>query len=284
MAAAGKGLRLEVQIAAEAETGVNGDAVRLKQVLANLLSNAVKFTDKGEVDLSVSATPDGFQFTVMDTGVGFDAEARERIFTRFKQADGSITRRFGGSGLGLSISRQLAELMGGTLTCESAPDEGSTFTLHLPLEHAELAQPALAALDGPVSGRRLSVLLVDDHPTNRKVVELMLASANVEITAVEDGSLALEAYGAQAFDLVLMDMQMPVMDGLTATRAIRQLELSEGRPAAEIYLLTANASPEHIEAGRAAGAGRHLTKPISPVALLAAVQEAAAELDLRKAA
>jgi signal transduction histidine kinase/ActR/RegA family two-component response regulator len=286
MAAREKGLRLEVEIAPEAEACVLGDAVRVKQVLSNLLSNAVKFTDAGAVALTVAPSPAGFRFTVRDSGVGFDAEAAERIFGRFKQADGSITRRFGGTGLGLAISRQLAELMGGDLTAQSGPGAGSTFTFEAPMPFAAPQAPSRPAAEAVATpgGRPMAVLLVDDHPTNRKVVELMLAGSNLEITTAEDGQQAVDAYAAQAFDLVLMDMQMPVMDGLSATRAIREMEGRTGRAPAPIYLLTANASPEHVEAGRQAGAGRHLTKPISAAALLAAVNEAAGEREQLRAA
>ena len=283
MSARAKGLDLRLELAPEAETTVMGDEGRIKQILSNLLSNAVKFTDAGEVVLGVQATGDGFRFTVRDTGVGFDAAARERIFIRFRQADGSITRRFGGSGLGLAISRQLAELMGGTLECESTPGVGSTFVLDIPLAAAE-APAATADAAAPAIARPLSVLLVDDHPTNRKVVELMLNGSDVAVTAVEDGLQAVNAFAAGAFDLVLMDMQMPVMDGLTATREIRALERGRGQAPTLIYLLTANASPEHIQAGREAGAQRHLTKPIAAGALLAAVAEAASVPPIDKAA
>jgi signal transduction histidine kinase/ActR/RegA family two-component response regulator len=284
MAAKAKGLMLTVSIAPAAEASVLGDAVRVKQVLSNLLSNAVKFTDAGEVTLCVAETDDGFRFTVTDTGVGFDEVARERIFGRFRQADGSITRRFGGTGLGLAISRQLAELMGGGLDCESTPGVGSTFQFAIPLAAAQPGVAHAAQIAAAFDNRPMSILLVDDHPTNRKVVELMLADANLHIVTAENGQQAIDAYTAQPFDLVLMDMQMPVMDGLSATRAIRDLERREDRIAAPIYLLTANASPEHVEAGRLAGAERHLTKPISAADLLAAVNDAADAREQRQAA
>ncbi len=278
MTAAEKGLALKVSIPAEAEGWVLGDVVRVKQVVSNLLSNAVKFTDRGEVALVVQGVGPAWRIEVRDTGVGFDAEARERIFSRFKQADGSITRRFGGSGLGLAISKQLAELMGGDLVAHSTPGVGSTFVLTLPLPAAaapasRTVEPAAAAAQAR-SGR-LSVLLVDDHAVNRRVVEMMLAHAEVDITSVENGQEAVDAFAAGRFDLVLMDMQMPVKDGLTATREIRLMERSRGGAATPVFLLTANASPEHVEAGRQAGAGRHLTKPISAQALLEAVAEVA---------
>jgi CheY-like chemotaxis protein/anti-sigma regulatory factor (Ser/Thr protein kinase) len=262
---------------------VVGDLVRLKQILTNLLSNAVKFTEKGEVRLTVrdagGAEP-RFRFDVSDTGVGFDAAQKERIFARFQQADGSITRRFGGTGLGLAISRQLTELMGGALDCESEAGVGSTFSVVLPLpaaaepvsgESVEKTQCAGSLSDPEGDGPPLRVLLADDHPTNRKVVELILAQVGVELTSVEDGLAAVEAYAAGAYDAVLMDMQMPGMDGLTATRAIREHERSRGLAPTPIFMLTANALAEHLEASRHAGADRHLTKPITADELVSAL-------------
>ena len=286
MCAAEKGVVLQVEIAPEVEQRVMGDAARFKQILGNLLSNAVKFTEVGQVTVRAAAAGDRFIFSVTDTGVGFDAEQKARIFARFEQADGSITRKFGGSGLGLSISRQLAELMGGELDCEAVPNQGATFTLSLPLEALGPAavapepatQPVQALNPAPADGdfRPMRVLLADDHAVNRKVVELMLASAGVELTSVEDGKAACEAFSSAAFDLVLMDMQMPVMDGLTAVRLIRAQEAVSGART-PIIMLTANALPEHVMAARLAGADEHLAKPISAASLLKVVAQAAAE-------
>ena len=249
---------------------VEGDAVRVRQVLTNLVSNALKFTAEGQVTLTVEPGLEGdVRFTVTDTGVGFDEEQKARIFGRFQQADGSITRRFGGTGLGLAISRELVGLMGGWLECESRPGEGSRFWFEIPLppvqgtvEPAEAVQPAADVREQP-----LRVLLADDHPANRKVIEIMLGATAMEVVAVEDGAQALETFKRESFDLVLMDMQMPVMDGLTATAAIRAFEAQSGRAPTPILMLTANAMAEHIEAGRAAGADGHLTKPLTLAAL-----------------
>ena len=285
--AATKGLRLTVDIAPGAEAVVIGDSVRLKQIVSNLLGNAVKFTDTGEVTLRAAGADGRFEVSVRDTGVGFDEAARERIFGRFKQADGSITRRFGGTGLGLAISRQLAGLMGGDLTGESSPGAGAVFTLRVDLPPGCLATPAapsVAPARGGEGDRPLQILLVDDHPANRRVVEMMLASANVEITTAENGQLALEACADRTYDLILMDMQMPVMDGVTATRELRRLEREWGAEPAPIYMLTANAAPEQVEAGRLAGAQRHLTKPITAAKLFEALGEAAEHAVPAKAA
>ena len=278
-AARDKGLQFFVEVAPEARIWIHGDPVRLKQILTNLVSNAVKFTASGFVSLTVDASAHGLRFVIQDTGIGFDAETRDRLFSRFEQADGDITRRFGGSGLGLAISRELAAMMGGGLGCESEPGGGAAFILTLPLRSAEAPAapaPAVAPTALPTSGgdtRRLRILVADDHPTNRRVVELILDQAAVDLVSVEDGAQAVEACRAAAFDVVLMDMQMPVMDGLTATREIRLHEVAMGAPRTPVVMLTANALPEHIAAGIDAGADRHLAKPFSVDALLAMVQE-----------
>jgi CheY-like chemotaxis protein len=247
----------------------------------------VKFTEKGGVRIEVTreggtAQRPVFRLAVHDTGVGFDPTHKDRVFGRFQQADGSITRRFGGTGLGLSISRELAQLLDGELDCDSTPGVGSVFWVTLPLPAVAQPESALAALTdddampdaehGP-----MRVLLADDHPTNRKVVELILQPLGVELVSVEDGRQAVEAYSASAFDVVLMDMQMPVMDGLAATRAIRELEHETGRRRTPLFMLTANALAEHLELSRRAGADRHLSKPITAEKLIKALLEAGAE-------
>ena len=282
--AAEKGLQFFVEIDPAVSGWVRGDVVRLKQVLTNLVSNAVKFTRQGFVSLTASTGHDRtgaaiLRFTVEDTGVGFDAEAKARLFTRFEQADGTITRRFGGTGLGLAICRQLADMMGGQLDCESEAGGGSAFILTLP--HIPAAAPVIQPIE-PVSpvdadARRVRVLIADDHPTNRKVVELILGQSPVDLVMVEDGAQALDATKAQPFDLILMDMQMPVMDGLTAVREIRLHETAQGAPRTPIVMLTANALPDHIAAGKAAGADRHLAKPFDAAELIALVSELGGE-------
>ena len=277
-----KGLQFFVEVAPEARCWVRGDVVRLKQILTNLVSNAVKFTGSGFISLSVAPGPDRdgratLRFSVEDTGIGFDSAVRERLFGRFEQADGGITRQFGGSGLGLSICKQLAAMMDGELDCESEPGGGSAFFLTLPFEPVaapEAVEDAGAARLGDVIPT-LRVLLADDHATNRKVVELILAQAPVELTCVENGAEALDAYRGGDFDLVLMDMQMPVMDGLEAIREIRLHEAAMGGERAAIVMLTANALPEHVAAGSAAGADRHLSKPFNAADLLSLVMEVA---------
>ena len=270
-----KGLQFFVEIDPAVDRWIAGDVVRLKQILTNLVSNSVKFTEQGFVSLTALPGPvrqgqPTLRFAIDDTGIGFDSDTRNRLFSRFEQADGGITRKFGGSGLGLSISRQLAEMMGGELDCESEPMGGSCFMLTIPMRLAEA--PAAKVTEGSAlaagDDRRLRVLLADDHPVNRKVVEMILTQAEIDLTAVEDGSQALNAIRDGDYDLVLMDMQMPVMDGLTATREIRLHEAALGLPRTPVVMLTANALPEHIASAEAAGADRHLAKPFDAAELL----------------
>ena len=290
-----KSLALKVELAPEADCWVVGDVVRVKQILTNFVGNAIKFTEQGEVRIVVSCPEHQgdratFRFEVQDTGVGFDASRKEAVFARFQQADGSITRRFGGTGLGLAISKQLAEMMGGEVDCDSAPGVGSVFFAELPMMLTEApAQSQADAATGLHSGenasdRPLKILLADDHPTNRKVCELILAQIGVDLTSVEDGAQALEAFKTDHFDVVLMDMQMPVMDGLAATRAIRERERTMGLPHTPVFMLTANALAEHIEASRLAGADLHITKPITSAALLTALAQLTVEPEADAAA
>jgi signal transduction histidine kinase/ActR/RegA family two-component response regulator len=280
-----KGLRLPVRRGKGARGVFVGDAVRLKQVLSNLLSNAVKFTESGEVavrlDIEESKdrkTPATLTLEVKDTGIGFDPALAEQLFQRFSQADTTITRRFGGSGLGLSISRALVVLMGGEIAVRSAPGHGSVFRVSLPLPRAIDAAgsappgstPDAEALNG------LKVLLADDHPINRRVVELILEPYDVRLICVEDGAQALEAFACARFDVVLMDMQMPRMDGLAATRALRREEAKHPRrPRTPVIMLSANAMDQHRIEAEAAGADLHLAKPLTPARLIEGMVQAA---------
>ncbi|CAN7351254.1 ATP-binding protein [Phenylobacterium sp. LjRoot225] len=270
-----RGVLLTVEIAPELDRAFLGDALRIRQVLTNFVSNAVKFTAAGSVAIQATSTGGGrARLAVRDTGVGFNAEQRARIFTRFEQADGSITRRYGGTGLGLAISQQLTLLMGGDIDCTSVVGEGSTFWAELPLEPAELTQAPASEDDLACAGQALRVLIADDHPTNRTVVELMLQQLGADSLSVEDGAAAVQAFEHGDFDVVLMDMQMPVMDGLRATRAIRDCELRTGRPRTPILMLTANALPEHVAASEQAGADGHVAKPVTGANLLQAIAAA----------
>jgi PAS domain S-box-containing protein len=280
--AAEKGLAFETSIAPTAEALVSGDAVRLRQIVSNLLSNAVKFTDAGKVVLQVEATRSietvSLRLTVRDSGIGFDAAVGAKLFKRFEQADGSITRRFGGTGLGLAISRSIADAMGGMLEATSQPGKGAAFTLTLDLPRArgEGAMPraATAVVLPQTLPDQPRVLLAEDHPTNRKVVALILEAVGVDLTVVENGRAAVEAARPGAFDVILMDMQMPVMDGLTAIRLIREREAATGAQRTPILALTANAMPEHARASADAGADGHLSKPIAAATLVEAIRNA----------
>jgi PAS domain S-box-containing protein len=268
--AEGKGLTFNARIADDVRTMASIDQTRLKQVLGNLVSNAVKFTLAGSVSLAATRDGEWVRFEVADTGIGIAPEARELIFDRFQQADTSITRRFGGSGLGLSIARDLVRALGGELECQSVLSRGSTFafTLRLPVMEAPVRafEPPLQA---PAPGLRL--LVVDDHPTNRQVTGLILEAAGFVARFAEDGSEAMRALQTEPFDLVLMDMMMPVMDGLEATRRLRCGEAGLQNRDIPVIMLTANTLPQHIAAALSAGADAHLGKPITPATLLAAI-------------
>lgn len=282
-----KGLELSLHQAVS-PVWVVGDPLRLRQVLINLLNNAIKFTETGAVTMRVDRpTSDLFRFEVLDTGIGFSETQREALFERFQQADGTITRKFGGTGLGLAISRDLVEAMGGRIDCRSVEGEGATFWFELPLPCGERgATAATAATSAPKPGGLGRVLVADDNGTNRRVAELILSAAGVETVAVEDGVQALEAFGCARFDAVLMDMMMPRMDGVKATRVIREREAAEGLVRTPIIMLTANTLQEHVAEALLAGADLHLPKPINAAALyeaLAAVSQGQACLDARSA-
>jgi CheY-like chemotaxis protein len=270
-----KGLEFVVRVDEAANGWRQGDDVRISQILSNLLSNAVKFTTEGRVALDVTTDGSATRFTVTDSGVGFSADFQAKLFSRFEQADGSITRRFGGSGLGLAISSSLAEMMGGTIEAQSEPGQGSVFSVTLPLE--TVAAPEAAGDAAEAAGQDLSamkILVAEDHPTNRTVVSLILEPFGVELTLVEDGRQAVDAVERETFDLILMDLQMPVLDGLSAAREIRALETALGLARTPIVALSANALPEHIAQARAAGMDEHLAKPIRPDALIALLTRA----------
>ncbi len=278
MRAEDKGLGFHIERAENARGAFIGDSVRINQILGNLLSNAVKFTHEGSVTVRFALSEDDgaptlLSFEVEDTGVGFDADHAAQLFQRFSQADASITRRFGGTGLGLSICRSLTEMMGGRIEGASTPGVGSRFRVELPLPRARSlrdydAREAVA----PQPSRGLRVLLAEDHPVNQRVVQLILAGHVAELVTVDDGAQAVAAFEAATFDVVLMDMQMPRMDGLSATRAIRAQEAARpDAPRTPILMLSANAMAEHRDAAREAGADLHLAKPVTARDLLTAL-------------
>ncbi|CAN5885888.1 hypothetical protein BH11PSE1_BH11PSE1_13820 [soil metagenome] len=279
-----KGLAFDADFDETARGEFLGDAVRLKQVVGNLLSNAVKFTDQGGVRLRVGVDDGGdtdarVTVEVRDSGVGFDAEAGAALFERFSQADATITRRFGGTGLGLSICKAIVELMGGEISATSEPGRGSLFRASFPLPRVRSladhdAQPAHDAGGAEALARvdALRVLLAEDHPINQKVVQLILAPLGAEIVIAEDGAQALAAFQVGMFDLVLMDMQMPVMDGLTATMAIRDDEHRRSAVRTPIIMLSANAMTQHRRDAMAAGADHHIAKPITAHLLMDGIE------------
>ena len=275
-AAEARGLALDIEIDAVARAPVLADAERLAQVLSQLLSNAVKFTAEGRVTVRLSLAGSGEArrqvIEVADTGVGFDPDDAERLFQRFEQGDASFTRRFGGAGLGLAICRQMVGLMGGTVRASSRRGGGAVFTVELPWTPAE--PEAVEASSEETAPAGLKVLVAEDNPTNRKVAELMLAAIGAEAECVENGKLAVEAVRGTDFDIALMDLQMPVMDGLEAIRTIRGEEASSGRPRLPIVVVSANVAAEHMAASSAAGADGHVGKPIRPEELFSAIAEA----------
>lgn len=279
--AAQKHLALDVTVADDVPRFVIGDGLRVRQVVLNLVGNAIKFTAQGSVALCVELTEDGGEpwlaITVRDTGIGIAPDRQSAIFEEFVQADHSITRRYGGTGLGLAISNRLATLMGGRIVVDSAVGHGTTVTLMLPatIARSQAAPAPEIAAPAPRSARPCRVLLAEDHEVNQLLVRAMLAHGGHSVVLVEDGQAAVDAVrdsvaAGTPFDLVLMDMQMPVMDGLAATRAIRATE-GAGQRRLPIVALTANAFAADLDSCRIAGMDDHVAKPVSMEALLAAV-------------
>ena len=257
-----------------------GDPTRVRQILHNLISNALKFTEAGEITVALAREGEAARITVRDTGVGIEPGVLARLFGKFEQADASTTRRYGGAGLGLSICRELAELMGGAIRAESTPGAGSTFTVTLPLMWVgEVLAPAAAKPPATAFGARpMRVLAAEDNAINQLVLRTLLAQVGVEPVVVDDGQAAVAAWAAEPWDLILMDVQMPVMDGPTATRAIRAAEMVSGRPRTPIIALTANAMAHQVADYIAAGMDGHVAKPIEAAALYAALQAVDAAL------
>jgi PAS domain S-box-containing protein len=276
-----KGLELVCEIAPDVPNDLVGDPTRLRQVLLNLLGNAIKFTESGEVALRVA--PDGdsaargaLRFTISDTGIGIPGEKLSAVFERFTQADSSTTRRYGGSGLGLTISKRLVELMGGCIRVESGVGKGSVFSFTVPLEIWE--GPTRRAVvpvgaDPEPALPALHILLVEDSSDNRTITLAYLQDTPYRVEIAENGAVAYAKFIAGPYDLVLMDRQMPVMDGLTATRAIRAWERANQRPPTPIVALTASALKGDQEQCMAAGCTAYLTKPIKQEVLLQAIKE-----------
>lgn len=273
--AAAKDLGLDLQLDPSVPDGVRGDRMRLEQALLNLVGNAIKFTQRGRVDLLVQREPGGgdrLRFTVRDTGIGIARSKLDAIFLPFTQADGSITRSYGGTGLGLAITKRIVELMGGRIWVDSQPGQGTSFHFTLPLPPADLAAPPVA--DDPVEAApadALRLLLAEDNPVNVYLVEQMLADSGHRIDVAPNGLVALERLRQKRYHLVLMDMQMPAMDGYTTTRELRRLEADEGRAPVPVLALTANAFESDVRRSLEAGCNAHLSKPFGKAALLDAI-------------
>ncbi|MCG8440221.1 MAG: ATP-binding protein [Caulobacterales bacterium] len=282
--------------AADGRDAFVGDLTRLRQILNNLVSNAIKFTPEGHVTVSadIAEHDDADHVTlivrVRDTGIGIAPEQLSRVFEPFQQADASITRRFGGTGLGLAISRELAEVMGGRLTAQSTLGEGSTFQLAAPMRRAPAqpetagdrdAEPADARTATPsaLAPRRagLRLLVADDHRQNREVIAALLSPLDAQVTLVCDGMQALDAWQRQPFDAILMDVRMPMMDGLSATRAIRRREKADGTRRTPIIAVTADVMPDHLAELDAADLDGVVSKPVCADDLYARIAEALGE-------
>ena len=274
-----KGLEMRVAIDPCLATYFHGDENRLRQVLLNLLNNAVKFTSEGLVSLfvsrqSVEGDNERIRFTVTDTGLGIDPDVQKQLFQPFSQADASITRRFGGTGLGLSISKRLVELMGGEIDFMSTPGQGSSFwfTVSLPVsERPDTYEPAMTT-GAAAAGAR--ILVAEDLPMNQELARAMLGRAGHHVEIANDGQEAVEAVQAHAYDLILMDIQMPRMDGITATRTIRRLPGAAGQ--VPIVAMTANVLPQQVAEFLAAGMNGHVAKPVRQRELQAAIASALA--------
>jgi signal transduction histidine kinase/CheY-like chemotaxis protein len=275
-----KGLTFDFAINDAAVGAYQGDATRIKRILYNLSSNAVKFTQEGRITLAIDRDERDVIFRVTDTGIGIAADDLGHLFDDFFQVDPSLSRIHGGSGLGLAICRDLTRLMGGAITTESEPGQGATFTLRLPLQPVEAILPAAEA---PALNQEeapdLRILAAEDNETNRQVLKTLLAQAEVTPTFAVDGGEAVAYWERQAWDVILMDIQMPGMDGVAATRAIRQREAETGRPRTPIVAVTANAMTHQLAEYTAAGIDDVVPKPIDITRLFAVLERVLNEVE-----
>jgi len=276
--AAAKGLRIEHEIMPTVPSWLSGDPTRLQQVLINLLGNSTKFTEKGRLVLRVALNPDGrgpksLIFALSDTGIGIPKEQLPKIFESFAQADSSTTRRYGGTGLGLTICKRLVEAMGGRIWVESTVGVGSTFyfTAEFGVAAAAAAQSSTAAAVSATPAETLRILVADDSEDNRTVIREYLKKLPYVIDYVEDGASALERLQTGRYDLALMDVHMPLMDGYAAVRAFREYERDQNHQALPVLALTADAFKDAVDRSLAAGFTMHLAKPIRKSTLLEAI-------------
>jgi signal transduction histidine kinase/ActR/RegA family two-component response regulator len=269
-----KGLTFDFTIDAEASGRYDGDSARIRRILYSLADNAVKFTETGGVTLTAAREADGVVFRVTDSGIGIAPDDLAHLFEGFFQADGGPTRRYGGAGLGLAICHEMTHLMGGTVEAISEPGRGATFVVRLPL--AAAAHPEASRADGreaePRGAGEVRVLAAEDNDTNQLVLKTLLAPAVIVPTIVENGRQALEAWESQDWDIILMDIQMPIMDGVAATSAIREREAATGRARTPIIAVTANAMTHQVVEYKAAGMDSMVPKPIDIAALFQAME------------
>jgi signal transduction histidine kinase/CheY-like chemotaxis protein len=267
-----------------------GDAHRCRQIVSNLLDNAIKFTSTGEVRVELERVDDSaVRLRVCDTGAGISEADLSKLFAKFCQVDTSSTRRFGGAGLGLSICQELTKMMGGSISVASRPGEGSTFTVDLPLRRLDADRAPVSAAHpapslqppglygepvAPEAAATLRVLAAEDNPTNQLILKTLLQVFDIDVVVVDNGRLAVEAWEAGGFDLILMDIQMPDMDGLAATRRIRAFEKELGRARTPILAVTANVMTHQVEEYQRAGMDGHVAKPIELEALYEALGKA----------
>ncbi len=279
MLAAEKGLSQELLVDANAHGIYRGDPGRVRQVIHNLLSNAVKFTPAGTIKVSASRKPDRVRISVADSGPGFDDHQHDKLFGRFVQLDASTTRRHGGAGLGLAICRELCDLMGGTISVDSQPGQGATFMIDLPLAYigASSEAPKRDGAQAPAARPALRVLAAEDNRTNQIILRAMLQQAGIDPLIVEDGAQAVQAWCDSDWDAILMDIHMPVMDGLTALAEIRRQEAETGRGRTPIIALTANAMSHQVAELLGAGMDGHVSKPIDVGQLFEALDRAISE-------
>jgi len=274
--AADKGLLFTVELSPETSGRFRGDPSRVRQIVGNLLSNAVKFTETGGVTLKAVWRDGAARIVVVDTGPGLPSDQIDRLFSRFSQLDTSTTRRHGGTGLGLSISRDLSRLMGGDILAMSEPGQGATFTVILPVERLGDALPAAPAeaRDDVVEHSGLRVLAAEDNRVNQIVLETLLAQVGITPVIKADGAQAVQAWADGDWDLILMDVHMPVLDGVGAVREIRAREAASGRRRTPVIALTANAMTHQVDELLACGMDLHVAKPIDAATLYRAIETA----------
>jgi signal transduction histidine kinase/CheY-like chemotaxis protein len=270
-----KGLAFNFTIEDAAKGSYRGDSARIRQVLYNLFSNAVKFTDSGAIAFAVSYDSGAITLRIDDTGVGIEPETLDRLFDSFFQADASNTRRYCGAGLGLTICQDLVTLMQGRIVAESAVGEGSTFTVTLPLER--IADVRILPAPALVAARKIRVLAAEDNDVNQLVLKTLLNQAGITPTLVANGAQAVAAWERETWDVILMDIQMPEMDGVQATREIRRREAVTGRARTPILAVTANAMVHQVAEYHAAGMDSLVSKPIELARLFGAMDAALAE-------